>query len=207
MQASPGLSPSEKAEEIVRLLKAHEAGDATALDQLVPLVYRQLHGLARNHLRRRPGFSTLNTTGLVHEAYLKLAHSPELRLKDQGHLLAVSARAMGQVLVSRARARLRIKRGRGEGVLQLDEAQHGRASDAEQLLDLDRALAGLRENAEELASLFECRYFGGLSEEETALALGLSLRTVQRGWMRARAWLRAALEGATPSNDLTATGA
>lgn len=162
----------------------------------MPLVYEELRRLARRHLRRLPGGHTLNTTGLVHEAYLKLARSPGLKLNDPGHLMAVTACAMRQVLVGRARARLRVKRGSGEPGVELDENRlPPERADAEALLDLDRALAGLREHDARLASIFECRYFGGLSEEETAEALGLSLRTAQRGWMRARAWLRADLEG------------
>jgi RNA polymerase sigma factor (TIGR02999 family) len=182
--------------EITRLLHAHEAGDPSAFDRLVPLVYDELRRLARSHLRRVPGGHTLNTTGLVHEAYLKLARSPGLRLNDRGHLMAVTACAMRQVLVSRARARLRAKRGAGDRALELDETRLRHEPDAAQLIDLDRALDGLRRRDERLARIFECRYFGGLSEEETAEALGASLRTIQRGWMRARAWLRAELEGA-----------
>ena len=185
----------DEASEIARLLDAHEAGDRSAFDALVPIVYADLRRLARSHLRRVPGGHTLNTTGLVHEAYLKLAGSRGLRLRDRGHLMAVTACAMRQVLVSRARARLRAKRGGGGATLELDETRLGREPDAERLLDLDRALGGLQEKDERLARIFECRYFGGLSPEETAEALGLSLRTAQRGWMRARAWLRAELEG------------
>lgn len=181
--------------EITRLLHAYEGGDRTAFDRLVPLVYDELRRLARSHLRRVPGGHTLNTTGLVHEAYLKLARSPGLRLNDRGHLMAVTACAMRQVLVSRARARVRAKRGSGESAVEFDDARHGHEPDAERLIDLDRALEGLRQRDAGLAAIFECRYFGGLSEDETADALGLSLRTVQRGWMRARAWLREELEG------------
>lgn len=182
--------------EVLRLLPTHATGDRDAVDRLVPLAYDALRRLARSRLRRAPGRHTLNTTGLVHETYLKLARSPGLRLKDHGHLMAVSARAMRQVLVSRARARLRGKRGGGDVALPLDEQRLGGVGDAERLLDLDRALARLRERHDGLATVFECRYFGGLSEAETAEALGLSLRAAQRGWMRARAWLRAQLEGA-----------
>jgi RNA polymerase sigma factor (TIGR02999 family) len=181
--------------EVTRLLRAYEAGDRAAFDQLVPLVYDELRRLAHSHLQRVPGGHTLNTTGLVHEAYLKLARSPGLQLNDRGHLMAVTACAMRQVLVSRARARLRDKRGGGATALELDEARVGHEPQAERLLDLDRALGRLRECDAKLAGIFECRYFGGLSEEETAEAQGLSLRSVQRGWMRARAWLRAELEG------------
>jgi RNA polymerase sigma factor (TIGR02999 family) len=133
----------------------------------------------------------------VHEAYLKLVRSPSLRINDHGHLLAITACAMRQVLVSRARERFRDKRGSGETAIPLDEAlAPGVKPEAEALLDLDRALTRLRRRDPRLAAIFECRYFGGLSEEETAEALDLSLRTSQRGWMRARAWLRADLEGA-----------
>ncbi|MET0551459.1 MAG: ECF-type sigma factor [Vicinamibacteria bacterium] len=189
--------------QIARLLQAHEEGDATAFDRMVPLVYDELRRLARRHLRRLPGGHTLDTNGLVHEAYLKLARSPGLRLHDRGHLLAVTACAMRQVLVSRARARFRVKRGSGARALELDERYSAAEGvDAEGLLDLDRALTELRARDPRLAQIFECRYFGGLSEEETATALGLSLRTAQRGWMRARAWLRASLEGEPTGPDL-----
>ena len=179
--------------EITQLLKAYDEGDRTAFDRLVPLVYDDLRRLARRHLRRGPRGRTLDTTGLVHEAYLKLAGSPGLRVKDRGHFMAVTACAMRQVIVSRARARLAAKRGGGEVPAVLDEERVGVGPSAEWLIDLDRALAGLRERDEQLARVFECRYFAGLSEEETAQTLGVSLRTAQRGWMRARAWLRATL--------------
>ncbi|MHC4503635.1 MAG: ECF-type sigma factor [Planctomycetota bacterium] len=183
-----------EAGEITLLLRAYDEGDRSAFDRMVPLVYDELRRLARRHIRRGPRGQTLNTTGLVHEAYLKLAGSPELRLRDRGHLMAVTACAMRQVMVSRARARLADKRGGGVAPVELEEGQVGMEPAAEWLIDLDRALAGLRDHDERLAQVFECRYFAGLSEEETAEALGTSLRTVQRGWMRARAWLRDALQ-------------
>jgi RNA polymerase sigma factor (TIGR02999 family) len=111
--------------------------------------------------------------------------------------MAVTACAMRQVMVSRARARLADKRGGGVVPAELEEGQVGVEPAAEWLLDLDRALAGLRKHDERLARVFECRYFAGLSEEETAEALGISLRTGQRAWMRARAWLRDALQSRT----------
>jgi RNA polymerase sigma factor (TIGR02999 family) len=186
-------APPTCAPDVARLLSAHQAGDRSAFDQLVPLVYDELRRLARWQRRRRPGARSLDTTGIVHEAYLKLAAAPSLRLNDHGHLLAVTACAMRQVLIGRARARLRAKRGAGAEPLQLDEGRVGARAEAEQLLDLDRALARLRACDARLSQVFECRYFAGLSEAETALALGLSLRSVQRGWLRARTWLRAEL--------------
>jgi RNA polymerase sigma factor (TIGR02999 family) len=187
--------------EVTQLLKAYAAGDRTAFDRLIPLVYDELRTLARRQLRRGPRGRTLDTTALVHEAYLKLAGSPGLEVNDRGHLMAVTACAMRQVLVSRARARLAGKRGGGEIPLVLEEERLGRAPAAEWLLDLDRALDRLRERDARLAQVFDCRYFAGLSEEETAEALGVPLRTAQRAWMRARAWLRAELEGAAGSGS------
>jgi RNA polymerase sigma factor (TIGR02999 family) len=184
-----------EAGEITLLLKAYEAGDKAAFDRLVPLVYDELRRMAHRHLRRGQRGATLDTTGLVHEAYLKLAGSPGLRLNDRGHLMAVTARAMRQVIVSRARARLARKRGGGEVMVTLEEEKTGTAPAPEWLLDLDRALDRLRERDEQLARVFECRFFAGLDEEETAEAMGVPLRTAQRAWMRARAWLRSELAG------------
>jgi RNA polymerase sigma factor (TIGR02999 family) len=182
---------------ITQLLRAHEAGERSALDRVVPLVYDELRRIARRHLRRGPAGYTLDTTGLVHEAYMKLAASDGLELKDRDHLMAVTACAMRQVLVDRARARLRQKRGSGQAAEELDEGRvPAAAASPEHLLDVDRALDRLRERDPHLARIFECRFFGGFEEEETARALGLSLRTAQRGWMRARAWLRAELDPA-----------
>jgi len=188
--------------EVTQLLRAYDGGDRSAFDRLVPIVYDELRRLARRQLYRGPrGGQTLNTTGLVHEAYLKLAGASGLQLRDRGHLMAVTACAMRQVMVSRARARLADKRGGGVVPAELEEGQVGVEPAAEWLLDLDRALAGLRDHDERLAQVFECRYFAGLSEEETAEALGVSLRTGQRAWMRARAWLRDALQGRTRSPE------
>jgi RNA polymerase sigma factor (TIGR02999 family) len=177
--------------EVTRLLRAYEAGDREAFNRLVPLVYDELRRVARRQ-KRRTGARTLDTTALVHEAYLKLAGAGHLGLADRGHLMAVAATAMRQVLIGRARARLRVKRGGGQAALELDEARTAAAPE-EWLLDVDRALQALHGRDERLARVFECRFFAGFTEEETAQALALSLRTVQRDWMRARAWLRAQL--------------
>jgi RNA polymerase sigma factor (TIGR02999 family) len=187
---------------ITELLRAHEAGARDALDRVVPLVYDELRRLARRHLRRGPAGYTLDTTGLVHEAYLKLAASEGLELKDQDHLMAVTARVMRQVLIDRARSRLRQKRGAGRAAQELDEDRlPAPSASPERLLDVDSALERLRERDLELARIFEFRFFGGFEEAETARVLGLSLRTAQRGWMRARAWLRAELDPTRESPD------
>lgn len=187
--------------EITQLLQAYAGGDREAFDQLVPMVYDELRRIARNHLRRTNRGATLDTTGLVHEAYLKLAGQKGMRVEDRGHFLAIAACAMRQVIISRARARLAAKRGGGEIPLTLDEERVGSDEQAEWLLDLDRALTLLRERDENLARTVECRFFAGLSEEETAQALGVSLRTAQRNWMRARAWIRAELTGGDVSKS------
>ncbi len=189
--------------DVTLLLKAYGAGDRDAFNRLVPLVYDELRRIARRQLRRSGTARSLDTVGLVNEVYLKLAAAERLHVADRTHLLAVAAAAMRQVLIGRVRARLRAKRGAGAGTVELDESVHAPAAPgAEWLLDVDRALDALWQRAPELARIFECRFFAGFSDEETAEALQLSLRTTQRGWMRARAWLRAELEatgGAGPA--------
>jgi RNA polymerase sigma factor (TIGR02999 family) len=184
---------SEKG-EITRLLHAYAGGNRAAFDELVPLIYDELRRIARNHLRRTQRGATLDTNGLVHEAYLKLAGQKGMRVEDRGHFLAIAARAMRQIIISRARARVAAKRGGGDIRVTLDEGRiAANEMEAEWLLDLDRALEQLRERDERLARTVECRFFAGLSEDETAEALGVSLRTAQRNWMRARAWIRSEL--------------
>jgi RNA polymerase sigma-70 factor (ECF subfamily) len=181
------------AEGITELLRAYGRGESDAFGRLVPLVYGDLRRLARAQLRRlHPGHS-LDTTGLVHEAYLKLVDQSRVSWNDRGHFFAVSATAMRQILVDHARHRARLKRGGEAPHTALDDAQAAVAADAERLLQIDLALDKLAAVDERLVRVFECRYFGGLSEAETAEALSMSLRTVQRDWLKAKAWLRDAL--------------
>lgn len=185
--------------EVTRLLQAYREGDREAYDRLFPIVYEDLRRIARAHLRRQRSGHTLGTTGIVHEAYLKLVDPASNGYQDKNHFLAVAARAMRQVIISYARRHAAGKRGGGERALPLDERDIPVQSQAEAILDVDRALARLEEFEPRLARVVECRFFAGLDEEETAAALGISTRTVQRDWMRARAWLREELEGqATP---------
>lgn len=182
-------------EGVTQLLIAYRDGDREAFDRLVPMVYDDLRRIARRQLRRgRPGH-TLDTTGLVHEAYLKLVDPAKVDWQDRGHFLAVSARAMRQVIIGYARKRSAEKRGGGERPVTLDEAHIAIDEQADKLLALDRALERLGKRDERLARVVECRFFAGLSEEETAQAVGVSLRTAQRDWMRARAWLKEELRG------------
>ncbi|HRQ64092.1 MAG TPA: ECF-type sigma factor [Xanthomonadaceae bacterium] len=176
-----------------RLLTAYRDGDAGALDGLVPLVYEDLRRIARRQARAGRGL-TIDTTALVHEAYLKMADQSRLDARDRGHLLAICARAMRQFMVSHARERQADKRGGGARQTTLGNALVSSEAEADQLILVDQALERLGMLDERLVKVFECRYFAGLSEQETAEALDQSLRTVQRDWMRARAWLREWLE-------------
>jgi len=181
--------------DVTDLLHAHRVGQPDAFDRLVPLVYDDLRRVARRQLRRLRIGDTLDTTGLVHEAYLRLVDQTRATWQDRGHFLAVSAVAMRQILIDHARERTRLKRGGDQVRAPLDDAMATVTADAERLLDIDRALDRLAESAPRLARVVECRFFGGLTDEETAEALGLSLRTAQREWLKARAWLRQALGG------------
>lgn len=179
---------------VLVLLQAWRAGEAGAFDRLVPLVYDDLRRIARRQLRSRRGH-TLDTTLLVHEAYLKMAGQARMDARDRGHFLAICARAMRQFIVSHARTRQAEKRGGPQAIaLDLDGTQMPVEAQADQLVLVDQALDRLAGISERLVRVFECRYFAGLSESETAEALEMPLRTVQRDWMRARAWLREWLE-------------
>jgi RNA polymerase sigma factor (TIGR02999 family) len=178
------------ADEITRLLEAYESGDADALRRLVPLVYPDLRRLAHRQLGHGRGGQTLDTTGLVHEAYVKLADRTRACWRDRGHFFAVAALAMRQVVIDYARRCRAEKRGGGQPIDRLDATQIPVREQAETLLQLDEALERLRDLDERLIRVVECRFFAGLSEQETAEALGVSTRTVERDWKRARAWLR-----------------
>lgn len=189
------------------LLEACLAGesDRGALDRLVPLVYDELRRLARAQLAREGHRFTIDTTGLVHEAYVKLVDGDRAPVASRAYFFGAAARAMRQVLVDAARRRLRHKRGGGAIVETLDEAvveaeEAGRIdATAEELLALDRALEGLTAVHPRAAEVVECRYFAGLGVEETAAALSLAPRTVNRDLALAQAWLRRELGPSAPS--------
>ncbi|MGD8377022.1 MAG: sigma-70 family RNA polymerase sigma factor [Acidobacteriota bacterium] len=188
--------------EVTRLLSAYGGGDREAFGKLVPMVYDDLRRIARRHLGRGRRGETLDTTSLVHEAYLKLVDQKQASYENRGHFFAVSAIAMRQVIIAHARRHAASKRGGGQRAVTLDEERIAVDEQAEQLLALDDALNRLAARDERLGRVVECRFFAGLSEEETAEAMGVSLRTAQRDWMRARAWLREELrQGGAPSPD------
>jgi RNA polymerase sigma factor (TIGR02999 family) len=176
----------------VELLDAARGGDRSAVDRLFSLAYDELRHLA--HLIRRPDTpSTLNTTALVHEAYLKLLPGRELALEDRAHFTHIVARAMRQVIVDAVRTKSAEKRGGGTSDMTLEESLLPGVLPTERLLDLDAALTELEQLDPRRARVVECRFFGGLSVEETAAAMGISTATVKRDWRLARAWLAQAL--------------
>jgi RNA polymerase sigma factor (TIGR02999 family) len=157
------------ADDVTELLHAHGRGDPGIFDRLVPLVYDDLRRVARAQLRRRgPGTPSLDTTGLVHEAYLRLVDQTRATWQDRGHFLAVSAIAMRQILVDHARARSRLKRGGEMRHEAVDDGMAAILADADVVLAVDEALTRLDAR---LARIVECRYFAGYTEEETAQAL------------------------------------
>jgi RNA polymerase sigma factor (TIGR02999 family) len=179
---------------ITQLLQDYRDGDPGAFGRLVPLVYDDLRKIARLQLRRlRPG-QTLETTGLVHEAYLRLVGYEGKGWEHRGHFFAVAASAMRQILIDHARYLSRDKRGGGAGVLPLDERLVGIVGHAKELIDLDIALDKLAAIDARQVRIVECRYFAGLTVEETAAALDIGKRTVEREWLKAKLWLRGELK-------------
>jgi RNA polymerase sigma factor (TIGR02999 family) len=179
---------------ITLLLQSHADGDPGAAERLFPLIYRELQRLARRQLGSagRPG-ATLGTTALVHEAYLKLLDPAPVTPRERAHFFALVARAMRQIIIDHARRNLADKRGGGAQHVQLDESRIAIEDNAESLFALDQSLQRLAVLEPRLVQVVECRFFAGLSEEETAEALDVGLRTVQRDWLRARDWLKADL--------------
>ncbi len=176
--------------EVTRFLKDFADGDEGAFDEVVALVYADLRNIAHRQLRRARFGETLDTTGLVHEAYMKLVDQNQARWQDRQHFFAITAHAMRQIIVDYARKRFAQKRGGGETPEELDENKVGAREEAERILALNDAVESLGEIDERMLRVVECRFFAGLSEQETAEALDMSLRTVQRTWKRARAWLK-----------------
>jgi RNA polymerase sigma factor (TIGR02999 family) len=155
-------------------------------DSLVELLYTDLRRIARSERKRVSLPATLQTTALIHEAYLKLRNSAGWN--DHQHLMRAAAQAMRQVLIDAARARLRIKRGNGAALVPIEEVEFADISD-ESLLRLNDALETLGRLDERLAQVVECRFFAGYGEEETAQILNVTSRTVRRDWVKAKAWL------------------
>ena len=182
------------------LLLSLSRGNRAALNELVPLVYEELRAIARQRLRYERASHTLNTTGLVHEAYLKLIQLDRVQWQSRAHFLAIAAQAMRNILVSHARSRKRLKRGGGAPHAPLTEAEDLPAAElpegeADRILALDSALDRLAELNPRHARVVECRFFGGMNLEETAAALEFSPATIKRDWALLRRWLARELAG------------
>jgi len=186
--------------EVTRLLQDWSDGSRKALDKLLPLVYAELRRLAHSYLRHeRPGH-TLQTTALVHEAYLKLIDQRSVNWQNRAQFFALSAQAMRRILIDSARRHTSVKRGSGGTKISLDEAATVSGETAnESLLALDMALQELEKVDAEQSRIVELRYFGGLTIEETAEVLKTSPATVKREWTMARAWLYQAMAGSRES--------
>ncbi len=181
--------PNDAATDITQLLALARAGERGAWDRAIALIYADLRRIAHRQLGARRGADqTLDTTGLVHECYLRLAGSSG-SVNDRGHFFALAARIMRQVVCDYARERSAAKRGAGERGIPFDDVEVAEARQAQQLIELDDLLNRLAEENERQARVVECRFFAGLTEEETAQALGVSERSVQRDWAVAREWL------------------
>lgn len=181
--------------QVTLALQAARSGDPAALNEAFHLVYDEVRMIARARVARAGGGGTLDTTAVVHEAYLKLARHGALSFTDRQHFLAVASTAMRQVLLDHARKRLSARRGGGAEHVPLTVADPAADGQAREIVALDEALRRLAALDADLSRLVELRYFGGLTIEETAEALGVSDATVKRAWRRARAWLHRELVG------------
>jgi RNA polymerase sigma factor (TIGR02999 family) len=179
---------------ITRLLHDWSSGDKEALNVLMPLVHRELRLLARQHMRGERQQHTLQATALVSEAYLRLLELKQIQWEDREHFFAVAARLMRRILVDAARARNAQKRGVGEQPVPLEEAQSAHRDPESELLFVDEALQSLQAVDKRKAQVVELRVFMGLSVEEAANVLGVSVETVKRDWRLAKAWLKRELE-------------
>jgi RNA polymerase sigma factor (TIGR02999 family) len=185
-QPAPAATPETA--RVTDLLIQSSAGDPDATDRLFPLVYEELRRVAHAQLRsERPGH-TLGTTALVHETYLRLVDQTRVHWRNRGHFLVVASWAMRRILLDYARRNRAARRGGGTIRFTLN-ADAPAAERGEMLLALDEALERLALVDRRLSQVVECRYFGGLTEQETAEALGITRRTVQRDWAKARGWL------------------
>jgi len=207
--AEPKSTPRERQAShgdqscITELLAELRAGRREAFDQILPLVYHELRRAARRELAARPS-DTLSTTALVHELYLKFSHARRADWQNRAHFLSVAAVAMRHILVDRARRRLAEKRGGVHRTVTLDDALVAIDNNAESLLELHEALDHLATLDQRLARVVECRFFGGMTEQETAEALGITERTVRRDWVKARALLIHFLGAEDPRRDAIA---
>jgi len=188
------MVPAEST-QITDLLRAWAAGDRSALDRLAQLVYEELRRLARRHMRRERPNRTLQTTALVHEAYLRLVDVTGINWNDRTHFFAVAAQMMRRILVDAARARASIKRGVGAPRVNLDEIPEISLERAQEMVAIDEGLKELAKVDPRKSQVIELRFFGGLSVEETAEVLKISPQSVMRDWRLAKAFLMREISG------------
>ena len=181
--------------QVTQLLLAWNAGDKAALDQLIPLVYEELHRLARHYMHKEQGGHPLQTTALINETYLRLIDVQQIEWQNRAHFFAIAARLMRQVLVDFARQQHFQKRGGGKVQVSLDEALTIEVTANQDVVALDEALHKLEELDERKSHVVELRFFGGLTEEEIAEVLHISTDTVRRDWRLAKSWLFKFLSG------------
>ncbi|MEJ2312603.1 MAG: sigma-70 family RNA polymerase sigma factor [Gemmatimonadales bacterium] len=176
-------------DDTTQLLQALRRGDSGALDRLTPRVYDELHRIAHRELTRRGGGETLRTTALVHEAYVKLVDQTRVDVEDRAHFLALAAKAMRHILIDYARKQRSQKRGGDWRKISLRDADPTSGERLEEVIALDEALDRLERFDKRLCEVVECRFFGGMTVEETSDALAIAPRTVDRAWQKAKAWL------------------
>lgn len=176
--------------EVTRILEAAQRGDVLAAEQLLPLVYDELRRIAAYKMSRETPGQTLQPTALVHEAWMRLVGSPEQKFDGRGHFFAAAGEAMRRILVDAARRRRSLKRGGGVAPEPWDESKIIRSGPSDEVLAIDEALNELTQEDPTCAELVKLRYFVGMTMEEAAEALGLSLRSAERLWTYSRAWLR-----------------
>lgn len=186
------------ASPVTVLLARARSGDSSALADVFPLIYDELRRLAQAQLRREPDGHTLSPTALVHEAYMRLIDYSRTEWAGRAHFLAVASTAMRRILVDHARGQRSLKRGGALRRVSIDDVELGTEDRAELLIAIDEGLARLKEIDARQAQVVECRFFGGMTEEETAEALGIGLRTVKRDWAKAKSWLHREI-GAEPA--------
>jgi RNA polymerase sigma factor (TIGR02999 family) len=185
---------TQASQRVTELLVAFSKGDQAALDQLMPLVYDELHRMAKQYMRGQPRGLTLQTTALIHEAYLKLVDQPNKHWQNRAHFFAVAAQAMRHILVDYARSRHAAKRGGEVRLVSLNEAAIVSDERAAEVIAVDEALTELAKLHPRQSQVVELRFFGGLSVEETAHVLKVSPDTVGRDWRMAKAWLHQAMK-------------
>jgi RNA polymerase sigma-70 factor (ECF subfamily) len=191
---------NENQASITRIIKSVAAGDRRDVDQLLAVLYDDLHALASRSLRGERPNNTLQPTALVHEAYLRLVDQRQVEWRDRSHFFALASEMIRRILVDHARGKQAAKRGGGRAVIPLEDAQHAAPERDVDLAALDEALNELADSSPQQAKIVEMRFFGGLTVDEVAMVLEVGKRTVDREWAHAKAWLFCRLEPEADNN-------